>query len=76
MNKTLDDYLNDPDLAHEPSALREVHAIRLKIHNERKGMSPEEYNAIVRQRAARFFAPNEAYEDSAGIQSKEATVFR
>ena len=56
MTKTLDDYLNDPDLANEPSALREVHAIRLKIHDERKGMTVEEYNAIVHQRAARFLA--------------------
>lgn len=53
--RTLDDYLNDPDLANEPSALREVHAIRLKIHDERKNMSPSEYNSIVRQRASRFF---------------------
>jgi hypothetical protein len=56
MTKTLDDYLKDPDLANEPEALREVHAIRLKIHDERKGMTAAEYNAIVRQRAARFLA--------------------
>jgi hypothetical protein len=30
--KTVQDYMNDPDLADEPEALREVHAIRLKIH--------------------------------------------
>jgi hypothetical protein len=58
MKKTLDDYLNDPELANEPSALREVHAIRLKIHDERKGMTAAEYNAIVHQRAAHFFAPD------------------
>jgi hypothetical protein len=34
--KTFNDYLNDPDLANEPSALREVHAIRLKIYDEIK----------------------------------------
>ena len=56
MKKTLDDYLNDPDLANEPSALREVHAIRLKIHDERKSMTTAEYNAIVHQKAARFLA--------------------
>ncbi len=55
--KTLDDYLNDPDLAREPQALREVHAIRLKIHDERKGMTAAEYNALVHERAARFLAP-------------------
>jgi len=56
MIKTLDDYLNDPDLANEPEALREVHAIRLKIHDERKGMTVAEYNAIVHEKAARFLA--------------------
>jgi len=56
MKKTLDDYLNDPELAGEPDALREVHAIRLKIHDERKGLVAAQYNAIVHQRAARFLA--------------------
>jgi len=56
MAKTIDDYLNDPDLANDPEALREVHAIRLKIHDERRGMTATEYNAIVRQRAAHFLA--------------------
>ncbi|MDR1748423.1 MAG: hypothetical protein LBR47_05125 [Spirochaetaceae bacterium] len=55
--KTLDDYLNDPELAGEPEALREVHAIRLKIHDERKGMTAAEYNAIVHQRAVHFLSP-------------------
>ena len=58
MTKTLDDYLNEPELANEPNALREVHAIRLKIHDERKDMTAAEYNAVVRQRAARFLAPD------------------
>ena len=52
--KTLEDYLNDPGLAGEPEALREIHAIRLKIHDDRKGMKAVEYNAIVHQRAVRF----------------------
>jgi hypothetical protein len=56
MTKTLDDYLNDPDLINEPESLREVHAIRLKIHDETKGMTAAEYNAIVHERAERFFA--------------------
>jgi len=54
MMKTIKDYLNDPDLVNEPEALREVHAIRLKIHDERKEMTAAEYNAIVHQRALRF----------------------
>ena len=60
MKKALDDYLKDPDLANEPEALREVHAIRLKLQDERKGMSPAEYNAIVRERAAQFLASDKS----------------
>ena len=45
MKKTLDDYLNVPDLANEPSALREVHAIRLMIHDEIKDMTVAERTA-------------------------------
>ena len=52
--KTIDDYMNDPDIINEPMALREVHAIRLKIHDERKGMSIAEYNALVRERSNHF----------------------
>ena len=53
MKKTIDDYLNDPALASEPSALREVHAIRLKIHDDTKGMTVVERSAYFRERAAR-----------------------
>jgi len=56
MMKTINDYLNDPDLVNEPEALREVHAIRLKIHDERKEMTAAEYNAIVHQRAVKFLS--------------------
>ena len=56
MKKTLDDYLNDPELANEPSALREVHAIRLMIHDEIKSMTATERTAYFREKAARFFA--------------------
>jgi hypothetical protein len=65
--KTLDDYLNDPELANEPSALREVHAIRLKIHDERKGMTAAEYNAIVHERATRFLAPDNFRPSGAAV---------
>ena len=57
MKKTLDDYLNDPELADEPSALREVHAIRLMIRDETKDMTAAERTAYF-QRAGRFFAPD------------------
>jgi len=46
MTKTLDDYLNDPDLADEPAALREVHAIRLMIRDKTKGMTVSERTAF------------------------------
>jgi hypothetical protein len=54
MMKTIDDYLNDPALADESSALREVHAIRLKIYDETKGMTSEEHTAYFHDGAARF----------------------
>ena len=56
MKKTIDDYLNDPDLAGEPSALREVHAIRLMIHDEIKGMTTAERTAYFNGSAARLLA--------------------
>jgi len=54
MAKTLDDYMNDPDIVDEPMPLQEIHAIRLKIHDETKDMTPEEYGAYVHRRAMRF----------------------
>jgi hypothetical protein len=58
MTKTYEDYLNDPDLADEPSALREVHAARLLIHDETKGMTAAERTAYFHERAERFLATN------------------
>jgi hypothetical protein len=55
MKKTFDDYLNDPELANEPIALREVHAARLMIQDETKGMSAEERTAYYKEGTARFF---------------------
>jgi hypothetical protein len=60
--KTLEEYMNDPDLTGEPEALREVHAIRLKIHDETKGMTAAEHTAYFHERTARFLAPNTAPE--------------
>jgi hypothetical protein len=51
MTKTLEDYMNDPEIAHEPMALREIHAIRLKIYDETKGMTSKEYGAYVHRGA-------------------------
>jgi hypothetical protein len=41
--RTFHDYLNTPEIANEPLYLREVHAARLKIHDERKGMTDREF---------------------------------
>jgi len=56
MKKTLDDYLNEPELADEPSALREVHAIRLMIHDETKDMTAAERTAYYHEKSTAAFA--------------------
>jgi hypothetical protein len=56
MNKTWEDYYNDPEIVNEPSAMREIHAIRLKIQDERQGLSWMEYNAIVDKQTEAFLA--------------------
>ena len=38
----LDRYMNDPEIINEPAPLREIHAIRLKIHYETEDMTTEE----------------------------------
>jgi hypothetical protein len=40
-------YLEDPELADEPMPMREVHAIRLAMHEETKHMTPEEHTRRV-----------------------------
>jgi hypothetical protein len=49
-------YFDNPDLADEPLALREVHAIRLAIHAETKNMNPEEKRAYFHKNTLAFFA--------------------
>jgi hypothetical protein len=39
---TIEDYMKLPELSNEPVALREVHAIRLMIHDETKNITAEE----------------------------------
>jgi hypothetical protein len=56
MSKTWEDYYNDPEILNEPSAMREIHAIRLMIYDERQGLSWTEYNAIVNKRGEAFLA--------------------
>ena len=45
-------YMNDSDIVDEPFALREIHAIRLMIHDETKCLSPEERAARVNRNAS------------------------
>ena len=40
--KTLEDYMNDPAVAHLQMPLREVKAIRLMIYDEQKDMTADE----------------------------------
>ena len=47
MKKTLESYMNEPDIINEPIPLREVHAIRLMIRDETKDMTPEERTSCV-----------------------------
>jgi hypothetical protein len=58
--KTTDyrDFMNDPDIINEPMPLREVHAIRLAIHEETKDLTPAERaartNAIAEAAAKKY----------------------
>jgi len=54
--KTLDDYMNDPDIANEPIPWREIHAIRLKVHDETKDMTFHERKVYYDESTERFFA--------------------
>jgi hypothetical protein len=56
MKKTLEEYMSDPALANEPSALREIHAIRLMIHDETKGMTAAEHTAYFHKGANAAFS--------------------
>jgi hypothetical protein len=42
--KTFEDYYNDPAIADEPRALREIHAIRFQLRDEAKNMTVDEYH--------------------------------
>jgi hypothetical protein len=41
--RTFEDYMAIPEIANEPLYLREVHAARLMIQDETRGMSPTEW---------------------------------
>jgi len=56
MKKNLSEYMNDPDIVDEPMALREIHAIRLRIYDETKKMTSEEHTAYFHGGAEQFMA--------------------
>ena len=60
MNKTLDDYMNDPDIINEPMPLKEIYAARLKIHDETKNMTAEERAAYYNAGTVRFLGKEAA----------------
>jgi len=60
MKKTIEDYINDPEIVNEPSALREVHAIRLKIYDEIKDMTATEMTAYFNGSTARLLGKETA----------------
>jgi hypothetical protein len=49
--KTYDDFYNDPAIMDEPRALREIHAVRLKIQDERKNMTIREFSMAAEESA-------------------------
>jgi hypothetical protein len=49
--KTIDDYLNDPAIADELRPVREIHAARLMIQDERKNMTIREFSQAAREDA-------------------------
>ena len=63
MVKSWEEYYNDPEIINEHPTLREIHAIRLMIHDERKGMTLEEKLAYTN--AARFMCSKPEHPPSA-----------
>ncbi|MDR1938563.1 MAG: hypothetical protein LBQ73_08730 [Tannerellaceae bacterium] len=47
-------YMNDPCIIDEPTALREVHAIRLAHYEETKHMTPEEHTRHVHEQVQKI----------------------
>ena len=64
MVKTFEEYYNDPRIMNEPSAMREIHAIRLLNNDERRGMTWAEYNNLVNRRVGAFLAE---YKERKGL---------
>ena len=56
MTKSWEEYYNDPEIIREPSAMREIHAIRLMLHDEQEGLTAEEHTALVNKNTEVFMA--------------------
>jgi len=74
MKKTVSDYMNDPRIIEDsemmdaPECVREIHAIRLKLQDERAGMTIEEHVAHVNKKGKEILAQwglSHLYVDSA-----------
>ena len=50
----LERYINDPDIMNEPMPMREIHAIRLMINDETKGLAPEERACRIHEKARKL----------------------
>ena len=53
--KTLEQYMNDPSVAHLQMPLREVKAIRMMIYDEEKDMTPDEIKAKYKNLAQKVY---------------------
>ena len=56
MQKTFDDYLNDPRIKDEPMGLRITHAMRFKVQDDMSDMTPEEEAAYHQEKALAAFS--------------------
>jgi len=56
MQKTFDDYLNDPRIKDEPMGLRITHAMRFKVQDETTGMTASERTAYYHEKSKSTFA--------------------
>jgi hypothetical protein len=60
--KTVQDYMNDPRITGDPEMMaapepiREIHAVRLKYHDETAGMTVDERLSYIRKKSDAFFA--------------------
>jgi len=55
--KTLEDYMNDPDIINEPMGLRITHAMRFKVQEETAHMTTAEKVEYINKKAEAVLAP-------------------